>query len=99
MSWDGEGLRLRFFCPAPFQARVIGTPGRIMEDHRRPFMDSERGNLPDPVAEAVRLVLRKQDRLDERLRILQNASGIASPRDELQEKTMIETPFSQGGRI
>ena len=70
-----------------------------MEDHRKPLMDLEHGNLPDPVAEAVRLVLREQDKLDERLRILESASGIASPRDELPEKIMIETLFNQGGGI
>ncbi|GAG37887.1 unnamed protein product, partial [marine sediment metagenome] len=57
------------------------------------------GNLPDPVAEAVRFFLREQDKLEERLRILESASGIASPKDELQERIMIETVFSQGGGI
>ena len=70
-----------------------------MEDHRRPFMDLEHGNLPDPVAEAVRFVLREQAKLEGRLRILESASGIASPEDELPEKKMIETPFNQGGGI
>ena len=70
-----------------------------MEDHRKPLMDLEHGNLPDPVAEAVRFVLREQDKLEERLRILESASGIASPIDELLEKIMIEAVFSQGGGI
>ena len=81
----------------PPGATVVGIPGRIAEDHRKPLMDLEHGNLPDPVAEAVRLVLREQDKLDERLRILESASGMASPRDELPEKIMIETLFNQGG--
>jgi len=83
----------------PPGATVVGIPGRIAEDHRKPLMDLEHGNLPDPVAEAVRFFLREQDKLEERLRILESASGIASPKDELQEKIMIETVFSQGGGI
>ena len=83
----------------PPGATVVGIPGRIAEDHRKPLMDLEHGNLPDPVAEAVRFVLREQDKLEERLRILESASGIASPKDELLEKIMIEAVFSQGGGI
>lgn len=83
----------------PPGATVVGIPGRITEDHQKPLMDLEHGNLPDPVAEAVRFVLREQDKLEERLRILESASGIASPKDELLEKIMIEAVFSQGGGI
>ena len=87
------------FCPAPFQATVVGTPGRIVEDHRRPFMGLEYGNLPDTVAEAIEFVLVQQDRLEEGLGILAGTSGIMSPEEELQEKLMIEAVFSHGGGI
>jgi len=83
----------------PPGATVVGIPGRITEDHQKPLMDLEHGNLPDPVAEAVRFVLREQDKLEGRLRILESARGIASPKDELLEKIMIEAVFSQGGGI
>jgi serine O-acetyltransferase len=83
----------------PPGATVVGIPGRITEDHRKPLTDLEHGSLPDPVAEAVRFVLREQVKIEERLRILENASGIASPGEELPEKTMVEAVFSQGGGI
>ena len=83
----------------PPGATVVGIPGRIAEDHRKPLMDLEHGNLPDPVAEAVRFVLREQDKLEERLRILESASGIASSEYLLLEKIMVEAIFSQGGGI
>ena len=83
----------------PPGATVVGIPGKIVGDHREPLVDLEHGNLPDPVAEAIRFVLREQDKLDERLKNLEGASGIASPTDELQEKIMIEAVFSQGGGI
>ena len=85
--------------PVPPGATVVGIPGRIAEDHRKPLTDLEHGNLPDPVAEAVRFVLREQVKIEERLRILESANGIASPREELPEKTMVEAVFSQGGGI
>jgi serine O-acetyltransferase len=85
--------------PVPPGATVVGIPGRIAEDHRKPLMDLEHGNLPDPVAEAVRFVLREQVKIEERLKILESASGIVSPRDELPEKITVEAVFSQGGGI
>lgn len=84
----------------PPGATVVGIPGRIVEDLRRPLVDLEHGDLPDPVAEAIGLVLREQDKLEERLRRLERASGISPPEDELKEtRKKIETEFSQGGGI
>jgi serine O-acetyltransferase len=85
--------------PVPPGATVVGIPGRIADDHQEPLMNLEHGNLPDPVAEAVRFVLREQVKIEDRLKILESASGIASPRDELPEKIMVEAIFSQGGGI
>ena len=83
----------------PPGATVVGIPGRLTGDHRKPLMDLEHGNLPDPVAEAIRFVLKEQDRLEERLRNLENVAGIPSPTGEVQEKTLLEVAFSQGGGI
>ena len=85
--------------PVPFGSTVVGIPGRIMEDHRTPLMDLEHGTLPDPVAEAIRFILREHDKLEERLRVLESATGIASPEEALREKIIIESVFSQGGGI
>jgi serine O-acetyltransferase len=99
----GDGVRVGansvVVKPVPPGATVVGIPGRIAEDQRKPLMNLEHGNLPDPVAEAIRFVLREHDKLEERLRNLENASGITPPKDELQEKMMIEAIFSQGGGI
>ena len=62
-------------------------------------MDLEHGNLPDPVAEAIRFVLKEQDKLEERLKNLESVTGITSPNDELQEKILLEAVFSQGEGI
>lgn len=79
---------------------VVGVPGRMTDDHQNPLMNLEHGNLPDPVAGAIRFVLAEQDKLEERLRRLESTSGIPSPEDgELEERIIIESVFSQGGGI
>ena len=84
----------------PPGATVVGIPGRIVEDKEKPLMDLEHGRLPDPVAEAIRLVLREQDRLEERLKRLESLTGVTASTDELGERRReIEQEFSQGEGI
>jgi len=62
---------------------VVGIPGRAVEAHHKPLTDLEHGKLPDPMAEAIRLVLKEQDRLEERLEKLESSCGVTTPQDEL----------------
>ena len=99
----GDGARIGsgsvVIKSVPPGATVVGIPGRTVEDRRKPLTDLEHGKLPDPVAEAIRLVLKEQDKLEERLKKLESSSGIVS-QDELREKRRkIEREFSQGGGI
>jgi len=84
----------------PPGATVVGIPGRIIEDRHKPLSDLEHGKLPDPVAEAIRLALKEQERLGERLKRLESLSGLAVPKDELRNRRReIVREFSQGGGI
>ena len=84
----------------PPGATVVGIPGRIVKDRREPFIDLEHGKLPDPVAEAIRLVLKEQDKLEERLKRLESSSGIVAHQDKLRKRRRkIERELSQGGGI
>jgi len=84
----------------PPGATVVGIPGRIVEDRRKPLMELEHGKLPDPVAEVIRLVLREQEKLGKRLKRLENSSGLEVPEDELRDlRREIVREFSQGGGI
>jgi serine O-acetyltransferase len=89
--------------PVPPGTTVVGIPGKTVEDRHKPVMDLEHSRLPDPVAEAIRLVLREQDKLKGRLKRLETSVGAAVPvdeGDELAEKRMeIEREFSQGEGI
>ncbi len=83
----GDGARIGsssvVIKSVPPGVTVVGIPGRAVEDHHKPLMDLEHGKLPDPVAEAIRLVLKEQDKLEERLEKLESSSGITTPKDEL----------------
>jgi serine O-acetyltransferase len=82
----------------PPGATVVGIPGRVIDEHRKPIVDLEHGRLPDPVAEAIRLVLGEQAKLESRLEELESKSGIAVPRDELKKRIReIIEEFNQGG--
>ncbi len=86
--------------PVPPGATVIGIPGRIVEDRHKPLTDLEHGKLPDPVAEAVRLILREQEKLGGRLKRLEGLSGLIVPEDELRDKKReLVREFGQGEGI
>jgi len=100
----GDGARIGsgsvVVKPVSPGATVVGIPGRMVKDRHKPLTDLEHGKLPDPVAEAIRLVLREQDKLEERLRRLESSSGLVIPEDELRDKREeIVRKFSQGGGI
>jgi len=86
--------------PVPPGATVVGIPGRVVEDGQTLLADLEHGKLPDPVAEAIRLVLNEQEKLGERLNRLEDISGLLVPKVVLEyssEKPVKE--YAQGGGI
>lgn len=100
----GDGARIGsgsvVIRPVPPRATVVGIPGRVVEDRRRPLTSLEHGKLPDPVAEAIRLVLKEQDKLEERLKKIETLSGLLVPEDELKElRQEVVREFSQGEGI
>ncbi|HEX79325.1 MAG TPA: serine O-acetyltransferase [Dehalococcoidia bacterium] len=82
----------------PSGATVVGIPGRVIDEHRQPAIDLEHGRLPDPVAEAIRVVLSEQAKLENRVKELEGKSGIPVPKDELKKRVReIMQEFGQGG--
>ena len=86
----GDGARIGagsvVIKPVPNGATVVGIPGVIVEERRKEIADLEHGKLPDPVSEAIRLVLAENDKLEERLHKLEVLSGTAIPQDTFKEK-------------
>ena len=71
----GDGARIGsssvVIKSVPPGVTVVGIPGRVVTKPEKPAMDLEHGKLPDPVAEAIRLVLKDQHKLEERLKKLE----------------------------
>lgn len=84
----------------PAKSTVVGVPGRIVEDHHEPLPNLEHGKLPDPVAEAIRFVFREQEKLSDRLKIVEKLSGLQIFDDEINDKRReLVREFNNGGGI
>lgn len=58
----------------PAGTTVVGIPGKVMERKRRlvkPLIDLEHGRLPDPVAEAVNILVKRIGELEDRIKKLE----------------------------
>ncbi len=62
----------------PAGATVVGVPGRVIKEGKRPIAALEHGKLPDPVAEAIRAIWDRQERLEDRLHCIENTIGLTS---------------------
>jgi len=51
----------------PPSATVVGVPGRIAEKNKKITLDLEHGKLPDPVANILKEILRRQEEIEKRL--------------------------------
>ncbi len=100
----GDGARIGsgsvVIKSVPPGATVVGIPGRVVADRHKPIVDLEHGNLPDPVAEAIRLVLKEQEKLETQKRIMETYSNINTGPYELnEEKKNIQRGFNSGEGI
>jgi serine O-acetyltransferase len=78
----GDGARIGsssvVIKSVPAGVTVVGIPGRVVTKREKPLLDLEHGKLPDPVAEAVRLVLKDQRKLEERLKRLEDTTRVTA---------------------
>lgn len=58
--------------PVPAGATVVGIPGRVVEDRRETIFNLEHGRLPDPISDALRAIIDHQEKLEERLKELED---------------------------
>jgi serine O-acetyltransferase len=71
----------------PPGATVVGIPGRVgLGFSGRDIEALEHGKLPDPVSDAIRLVLQENEKLEERLKKIESLEGITTKIDEYMEK-------------
>jgi serine O-acetyltransferase len=79
---------------------VVGIPGRIVDNGNKHTLDLEHGRLPDPVAEALRLIIGEQDLLHGRIAKLELLMGTPSPASiHTAGRDEIDKLFNDGGGI
>ncbi|MCC7552931.1 MAG: serine O-acetyltransferase [Methanobacteriaceae archaeon] len=54
------------------EATVVGVPGRVVHENREYRLDHEHQNLPDPVNETLKLIIKKQEKLESEINSLKN---------------------------
>jgi serine O-acetyltransferase len=75
----GDGARIGsgsvVIKPVPPGATVVGVPGRIVESltPEKEELDFEHGNLPDPLSDIMKMLLQLHNRLEERVKRLENS--------------------------
>lgn len=70
----------------PPGSTVVGVPGRVAEKHRKPLLDLEHGKLPDPVANVIREILRRQEEIEDHLRKLEISQKYFSYSKQVENK-------------
>jgi serine O-acetyltransferase len=100
----GDGARIGagsvVIHPVPPGVTVVGIPGRAVTKPDQAIAALEHGRLPDPVAEAIQLVLKEYDGFEQRLEKLEEECGLATPKDELEEsRKEIKKEFAEGEGI
>jgi serine O-acetyltransferase len=65
----------------PSGATVVGVPGRIVESltPEKLELDFEHGNLPDPLSDIVKMLLQLNNKLEERVKRLENQEAKGDP--------------------
>jgi serine O-acetyltransferase len=96
----GDGARLGagsvVIKPVPPGVTVVGIPGRVVVKKETPAMDLEHAKLPDPVADAIKVMLKDQESLEERIKKLEETCGLLTAHDGLEERLHeIEKDFNQ----
>lgn len=97
----GDGARIGassvVIRSVPPGVTVVGIPGRVVVKTEKPAMDLEHAKLPDPLAEAIRVMLKDQQNFEARIKKLEDTCGLLTPQDEIEEKLQeIERNFVQG---
>jgi serine O-acetyltransferase len=86
----GEGARIGansvVVDSVPAGATVVGIPGRAVKDKREPIFDLEHGKLPDPINDAIRVILEGQSRLEQRIKELEGLVGPEAPSNKPKEE-------------
>lgn len=85
--------------PVPAGSTCVGIPGRVVQEERKCAIDLDHNELPDPVAEVITLLLKRQDEMEAQIREMGITSQVMKAKGLLTHKTEIEEIFSEGAGI
>lgn len=76
----------------PPHATVVGVPGRIIKQRKKDEQEAtlDHGQLPDPIAEAIMVVLKENCKLKQRIKKLEDTLNLSSRDDERVSETESE---------
>jgi serine O-acetyltransferase len=83
----------------PTGSTVVGIPGRNVKEERKCAIDLDHGELPDPVAEVINLILKRQDEMENQIRALGLSTTTIKMNELFNKKDEIEEIFSEGSGI
>jgi serine O-acetyltransferase len=84
---------------APMGSTVVGIPGRNVKEERKCAIDLDHGELPDPVAEVIKLILDRQDEMESQIKALGISTSTIKTNELFERKSEIEEIFSEGAGI
>ncbi len=70
----------------PPGATVVGVPGKIAGTHPVKKIDLDHSQLPDPVAKALAVIIEQQEKLADRIAVLEGMEGMKSKFDSYFEE-------------
>lgn len=87
----------------PPGSTIVGVPGRVAGLHHIKTVDLDHGQLPDPLANALSIIIEQQEKLAERISILEGMEGLKSKIDtyfEEKKKEMMKMfePLEKEGK-
>lgn len=83
----------------PKGSTVVGIPGRNVKEKRKCAIDLDHGELPDPVAEVITLILQRQDEIEKQIKALGLSTTTIKMNELFNKKEEIEEIFSEGAGI
>ena len=80
----------------PPDTTVVGVPGRVVAEGGRPVFDLRHERLPDPVAEAIRLLMSEVDSLKAQLSQIEGHEHAQPAPEEEERRRRLERAFHMG---
>lgn len=84
---------------APRGSTIVGIPGRNVKVERKCALHLDHGELPDPIADVIRLILERQDEMESQIRALGISTTAVDMNELFNKKSEIEEIFSEGAGI